>query len=120
MPKAKLASDNTLMFWCPGCEKHHGVRINKPGSWTWNGSLEAPVIQPSILVRSGHYAPSQPNDGLCWCNYEERYGEPAPFKCCRCHSYVGSADGSTPGRIQFLTDCTHALAGQTIELPDIE
>ena len=29
-----------------------------------------------------------------------------------CHSFV------TNGRIQFLTDSTHALAGQTVDLPD--
>lgn len=30
----------------------------------------------------------------------------------RCHSFV------TDGRIQFLTDCHHALAGRTVDLPD--
>lgn len=30
----------------------------------------------------------------------------------RCHSYV------TDGQIQFLSDCTHALAGQTVPIPD--
>jgi hypothetical protein len=29
-----------------------------------------------------------------------------------CHSFV------TDGKIQFLSDCTHALAGQTVALPD--
>jgi hypothetical protein len=31
-----------------------------------------------------------------------------------CHLFV------TDGRIQFLGDCTHALAGQTVDLPDWE
>jgi hypothetical protein len=31
-----------------------------------------------------------------------------------CHSFV------TDGKIQFLGDCTHALAGQTVELPEQE
>ena len=31
-----------------------------------------------------------------------------------CHSFV------TDGRIQFLGDCTHKLAGQTVDLPDWE
>jgi hypothetical protein len=31
-----------------------------------------------------------------------------------CHSYIKN------GHIQYLSDCTHALAGKTIELPDIE
>ena len=30
----------------------------------------------------------------------------------RCHSFV------TDGRIQFLDDCTHALKGQTVDLPE--
>jgi hypothetical protein len=32
----------------------------------------------------------------------------------RCHSFV------TDGKIQFLSDCHHELAGQTVELPDWE
>jgi hypothetical protein len=32
----------------------------------------------------------------------------------RCHSYV------TNGKIQFLHDCTHELAGRTLDLLDIE
>jgi hypothetical protein len=31
----------------------------------------------------------------------------------RCHSYV------TDGRIQYLSDCSHALVGQTIDLPEL-
>lgn len=31
----------------------------------------------------------------------------------QCHSFV------TDGRIQFLGDCTHPLAGQTVDLPDV-
>jgi len=30
----------------------------------------------------------------------------------RCHSFV------TDGRIQYLGDCEHALAGQTVDLPE--
>lgn len=32
----------------------------------------------------------------------------------RCHSFIKN------GHIQYLSDCEHELAGQTIELPDIE
>lgn len=31
----------------------------------------------------------------------------------RCHSFVAD------GQIQFLSDCTHALAGQTVPLPPL-
>lgn len=32
----------------------------------------------------------------------------------RCHSFV------TNGRIHYLHDCTHRMAGQTIDLPDVD
>ncbi|MCL4695464.1 MAG: hypothetical protein KJ023_00155 [Burkholderiaceae bacterium] len=32
-----------------------------------------------------------------------------------CHSFVG-CNGAQPGQIVFLSDCTHALAGQVREL----
>jgi hypothetical protein len=31
-----------------------------------------------------------------------------------CHSFI------TGGRIRFLDDCWHALAGQTVELPELD
>ena len=30
----------------------------------------------------------------------------------RCHSFLRA------GRLEFLSDCTHAMAGQTVDLPD--
>jgi hypothetical protein len=36
--------------------------------------------------------------------------EPIPTVC---HSYV------TDGKIRFLDDCTHELAGKTVELEDV-
>lgn len=32
----------------------------------------------------------------------------------RCHSFVHD------GKIEFLSDCDHKLAGQTVEIPDLE
>jgi hypothetical protein len=58
--------------------------------WTWNGSLELPTFQPSIHVRI--------------VDSKDRVRSV-------CHSFV------TDGRIQFLNDCTHSLAGQTVDLP---
>jgi hypothetical protein len=43
----------------------------------------------------------------------EGYGEGDERKTFVCHSFV------TDGRIQYLGDCTHAMAGQTVDLPDI-
>jgi hypothetical protein len=64
-----------------------------------------------VLVTSGHYAR---RGDSCWCTYnrdEIAAGrEPSPFTCTRCHSWVRA------GRIQFLKDSTHKLAGQTVPL----
>jgi Family of unknown function (DUF6527) len=58
--------------------------------WTFNGDTEKPTFRASVLV--------------AW-----DYGDPPEKR--RCHSFV------TDGRIAFLADCTHALAGQTVDLP---
>lgn len=102
-------------FYCPGCKSVHAVRTNIAGThegncWSFNYNGDAPTFAPSILVKSGHYGTSDnPN---CWCTYEARTGNKSPFKCEQCHSYI------TDGKIQFLGDCSHALAGQTVDLPD--
>ena len=59
--------------------------------WTFNGSLEKPNFTPSLLVNGT---------------------EPRHPTLPRCHSFV------TDGMIQFLGDCEHELAGQTVEIPD--
>lgn len=78
-------------FHCPGCGYSHPFEVDAPNGagWTWNGSLDKPTFHPSLLVYGGGRSE-------------------AP----RCHSFV------TDGRIQFLVDSTHKLAGQTVELPD--
>ena len=35
-----------------------------------------------------------------------------------CHSFVG-CNGALPGQIIFLSDCTHDLAGQVVDLADL-
>ena len=100
-----------LAFWCPGCNEYHTVNIG-PGSpsWTFNGDYDAPTFEPSVLVRSGHYVPSW-SGKACWCSYNKEHpDDPERFECTMCHSFVRN------GMIQFLSDCTHALAGQTVKL----
>lgn len=83
-----------LYFWCPGCDSSHIIRT-EPDGWGWNGDAIKPTFTPSVLVT---YSGSDAGvDGA----------PPAT-----CHSFV------TEGRIQFLGDCTHALAGQTVDLPE--
>lgn len=97
-----------LAFWCPGCKTCHAVTL---AGWKFNGDAERPTFSPSVLVRSGHYIPQHGPE--CWCTYNAKHTEaPSRFKCSQCHSFV------TDGRIQFLSDCSHELAGQTLDLPE--
>lgn len=56
---AKLAegkSGQVLLYQCPGCKETHGADVNGSrnsltgASWTWNGSLTAPTLTPSVNV----------------------------------------------------------------------
>lgn len=99
---------NGISFRCPGCGDVHVIQTEGPSAWNWNGSRDRPTLQPSISIASGHYASHWKPGDECWC------GKDYDFECYRCHSVV------TDGRIMFCTDSTHALAGQTVDLPDME
>lgn len=105
-----------VAFWCPGCNEAHAVtvspdRAHNGASWGWNGCAEKPTFTPSVLVTSGHYCAHYDGKG-CWCTYYiEHPAETRDFECGRCHSFV------VDGNIQFLSDCSHNLAGQTMPLP---
>lgn len=104
-----------VSFTCPGCGDKHVMPVEGASpTWGFNGNMERPTLTPSIFVRCGHYVPGFEDKRACWCSYNEEHPtEPAPFRCYACHSFV------TDGRIQFLGDCSHVLAGQTVDLPDI-
>lgn len=80
-------------FYCPGCKMDHYVNTNPKigATWTFNGDFEKPTFSPSLLV-------TYPNGRL---------------KNRRCHSFIKN------GMIQFLSDCSHELAGKTVELEDV-
>lgn len=112
------------MIFCPACKQGHlfntkpgnasGVGGHKP-TWTFNGDAEKPTFRASMLVQTGCKAQSHRPGGHCWCTYAKNNpDEPAPFECSVCHSFV------TDGKIEFLGDCTHELAGQTVPLPDFD
>lgn len=104
----RTAQGGLICFWCPGCDEAHCV----DSTWTFNLSAEAPTFSPSILVRSGHFLPGHTGN-TCWCTYNaEHPDEEDPFTCTICHSFVRD------GMIEFLSDCTHKLAGQTVLLPE--
>lgn len=114
-PILRSVEGGGLMFRCPGCNESHMVKVGEGAGqrWGYNGNPDAPTFTPSVLVRSGHYAAGF-KGGECWCTWETEDGEKSGFGCYVCHSFV------TDGRIQFLSDCTPALAGQTVDLPAVD
>lgn len=104
-------------FKCPGCKEYHSIRVQRGDNespnvpcWGFNGNLEKPTFTPSILDRQGHYVDGNKD---CWCNFKERfpdYDGELGMKCHICHSFV------TDGKIMFLGDSTHELAGMTVDL----
>lgn len=103
--------DDSLIFECPGCGSPHRISYGEgPGPrWAWNGSYEVPTIHPSILVRYDHWVPPATDAEIL---AKINTGEIEQVKVSEiCHSFI------TDGKIQFLGDCTHSLAGQTVPLP---
>jgi hypothetical protein len=86
---------------CPGCNAPHVLDTR----WTFTGTLERPTFRASLLVHEQLAVEGVKYvDGI----------KPGDVIIPRCHSFI------TDGRIQFLDDCTHALKGQTVDLPEIE
>jgi hypothetical protein len=87
----RLASGNRIHWWCPGCHGVHGIQFGdgEGPRWQWNGDVDKPTFTPSVLVK-------------------RTYGEEGTPQVC--HSFV------VDGKMQFLGDCTHELAGLTVDI----
>lgn len=82
-----------LFFHCPGCGNAHAFTVGgDPNSH--------PRWQWNGSFDCPTFSPSLS------CNKD--------FPESRCHSFVRD------GKIEFLSDCHHALAGQTVDIPDWE
>lgn len=108
---------------CPGCKSSHvfttGFESEQakadyiksresmgPGHqpcpvWGFDGNLDLPTFTPSMLATWGGWDEK---------NSKGEVIRHIPKSCC--HSFV------TNGRIQFLGDCTHDMANQTVDLPE--
>ena len=89
--------------WCPGCEEMHAIHVDRPNHsgarWTFDGNVDSPTFAPSINIRTGPYP-------------EAEDGKPVGHVDV-CHYFLRA------GRIEFCSDSTHALAGQTVPLPPL-
>lgn len=105
--KLRSLEGGRVAFMCPGCGMMHHVTVDGSRGWTWNSDADAPTFSPSVLVQGTIPITDEEHARIM-------AGEKVETKPLRCHSFVRD------GHIQFLNDCTHELAGQTVELPNIE
>lgn len=70
--------------------------------WTFDGNEAAPTFAPSVLVY--HWSKYGP-DG---------HKAEGAEKITDCHYFLRA------GRIEFCSDSRHALAGKTVDLPELE
>lgn len=79
------------MFYCVGCKSYHVVPMNR--GWTFNGDMENPTFTPSLLTK-----------------WDFKNGKPTRI----CHIII------TNGKLRYCGDCSHPLAGQTLQMLDME
>jgi hypothetical protein len=103
--KVRQLSPGRIGFHCPGCNEVHQIVVDGSRGWSWNGDGDKPTVTPSILVTGKRRITEDEYQRLM-------RGERVEVDDLRCHSFV------VDGQWQFLTDCTHALAGKTVEMPD--
>jgi hypothetical protein len=101
-----------LGYWCQGCEQMHHVRIGSGEGvrWGYNGNPDKPTFTPSVLYQQDMWVPPVTLENIeqwraaPWEQHQEHWV---------CHTFI------TDGMVQFLGDCTHGLAGQTLPLPEL-
>jgi len=111
--KLRSLEGGRLAYWCQGCDMLHQVAVGDgPGPrWGYNDNPEAPTFTPSVLVQWDQAEPPATNADVV---AKIRSGEIVQTRVHKiCHTFI------TDGRVQFLGDCTHQFAGQTLDLPDL-
>jgi hypothetical protein len=109
--KLRRGEGGRIAFWCPGCDEAHVIGVQGDsgiGCWLFNNDGDKPTFWPSVKVTGPSRFLSDDEAARVMA------GEIVNLPQMVCHSFV------TDGRIQFLNDCTHALAGQTVDLPDFD
>jgi hypothetical protein len=108
MSLGKLNSDHTFRWWCPGCECMHVVPVAGTVAWGFNGDCDRPTLTPSVLVYSHRTLIDNSLEGDALLAPDNVRDTP------QCHSFIRD------GMIQYLGDCTHALADQTVPMEPLD
>ena len=83
------------VHWCPGCNERHVVYTRNGTGPTWdfvNKNEDTPTFSPSVRL----FEIEKDNARVTLCHYFIK-----------------------EGKLQFLHDCAHDLAGQTVDLPNL-
>jgi hypothetical protein len=106
-------NDDLISFHCPGCGHAHSIKFGAGDGqrWLWNENKRKPTFSPSILYSREQWFPPVTPDNLA--EYRANPGQQTK-QLYVCHSFV------TDGTIQFLSDCTHELAGKNVDLPEFD
>lgn len=101
------------MFYCAGCDYNHIIYTDEAdlpdyhAKWSFDGNMRAPTFKPSLLCRTGHHVRGMPQPPDCdYCGDDSD-------ACTICHSFIRN------GKIEYLSDCTHDLAGKTVDMVDV-
>ena len=96
-PRLDVTFGYLLTMYCPGCKMLHSIGVDHPkntqAKWGWDGDFVNPTFTPSIAVH------------MPWLDTANRKYI--------CHSFIRA------GKWEFLSDCAHDLAGQTVDMVDI-
>ena len=113
MKKLDILEDEKRGFECPGCDMYHVVNVkgdrSKGPVWGFNWNDEKPTFTPSLLVRWTS-TPKELEEDENGDLVMQSDGRIKGAKDEVCHSFI------TDGKIRFLNDCTHKLAGKTVDL----
>lgn len=92
------------LHWCPGCEEMHCI----PDTWSFDGQLNIPTFNPSVKITGKQTVVVNGK----WTGEWVRDAAGKPLDYC-CHYFLRA------GQLLFQGDCTHALKGQTVALPEL-
>lgn len=98
-----------LRWWCPGCNSNHVVPVGiQPQDWGFNGDVTAPTLTPSVLVHGHLTLINGDLEGDALLAESNKRMTPT------CHTFIRD------GHIEYLPDCTHELAGQTVPMAPVQ
>jgi len=96
-----------LGFYCPGCDSIHFINdkeTNRDNEPYWSYLKEHNLRLPDVWEFNGDFQNPTIRASVLLTRPDRNF---------ICHSFI------TDGKIQFLSDCTHELVNQTVELPTI-